>query len=332
MKVLITGATGFIGRKLVAKLIANGHEVVALVRTSSNTSALPDVVDIREGDLFDIQSLEPLLGDVQVVIHLAAYFDFYPSDVDLLYRVNVEGTKNVMNACIGTNVERFIYGSTAEVTGPVRYPPGNEDTELLPQFDYSKSKKMAEEAIREITKDTEMNHIILRPTGVMGEGDTYTALELLQALNNGEIPVLPGDGEKHIMYTHVDDVVDSFAAAVTSNSAINNTLLICPNEPMKYKEVITFLGDALGVKPPKRRVPTSLAKIGIGLMVPIKNRKRTTFLWHMKTIESMDQERWYSNERAKRLLGWSPKVTMKEGLERQIEWAWKEGLLEKKKM
>ena len=331
MKILVSGATGFIGRKLVAKLIDSGHEVVALVRATSNTSSLPEVIDIREGDLLDIQSLEPLVSDVQVIIHLAAYFDFYPSDVDLLYKVNVDGTKNLMNACVGTNVELFIYGSTAEVTGPVRYPPGNEDTELLPQFDYSKSKKIAEEAIREITKDTDLQHIILRPTGVHGEGDRYTVLELLQALNNNEIPVLPGDGEKRIMYTHVDDVVDAFAAAVTSNSAINNTLIICPDEPLTYNEAISFLGEKLGVKMPKRRVPTTLAKIGIGLLSPIKNRGRTTFLWHMKTIESMDQDRWYSNERAKRLLGWAPKVTIKEGLERQIEWAWKEGLLEKKK-
>ncbi|MHA1909596.1 MAG: NAD-dependent epimerase/dehydratase family protein [Candidatus Thorarchaeota archaeon] len=331
MRILVTGATGFIGRKLVGRLIETGHEIVALVRASSNIAGLPEGVEVREADLLNYESLEPHVGDVKVVIHLAAYFDFYPSDVDLLYQVNVEGTKNLMNASVGTQVERFIYMSTAEVTGPVRYPPGNEDTELLPQFDYSKSKKMAEEAIRGITKDTNLHHIILRPTGVLGEGDTYTILELLQALNNGEIPVLPGDGEKRVMYTHVDDVADAFVAAVTSNAALDNTLLICPDDPVTYNDIMVFLGEQLGVKIPKRRVPTSLAKIGIGLMSPLKNRGRTTFLWHMKTIQSMDEERWYSNEKAKRLLAWAPQVTIKEGLARQIEWAWEEGLIEKKK-
>ncbi len=331
MKILITGATGFIGRKLVSRLVEAGHEIIALVRTSSNTAGLPESVEIKEMDLLDYDSLEPAIGDSQVVIHLAAYFDFYPSDVELLYQVNVEGTRNLMNACVGTSVERFIYCSSAEVTGPVRYPPGNEDTELLPQFDYSKSKRMAEEAIREITRDTELQHIILRPTGVLGEGDTYTILELLQALNQGEIPVLPGDGEKHVMYTYIGDVVEAFVAAVSANAALNNTILICPDEPVTYNDAIAFLCQTLGVKAPKRRVPTSLAKVGIGLLSPIKNRGRTTFLWHRKTIQSMDEDRWYSNEKAKRLLGWSPKVTIKEGLMRQIEWAWQEGLLEKKK-
>ena len=144
--------------------------------------------------------------------------------------------------------------------------------------------------------------------------------------------MLAGDGEKHVMYTHVDDVVESFVLAVTSNSAINNTFLICPDEPVTYKEIIPFLCDNLGVKAPKMRVPTSIAKLGIGLMSPLKNRGRTTFLWHMKTVQSMDEERWYSNDKAKRLLRWTPKITIQEGLVRQIEWAWKEGLLEKKKV
>ncbi|MFW9932880.1 MAG: NAD-dependent epimerase/dehydratase family protein, partial [Candidatus Thorarchaeota archaeon] len=228
MKVLLTGATGFIGRKLANRLVEEGHDIIAIVRSTSNTAGLPESVEFRESDLLHDDRLEKAVEGAQVVIHLAAYFDFYPSDVDLLYQVNVEGTRNLMNACVGTDVERFIYGSTTEVIGPVRYPPGNEDTELLPQFDYSKSKVMAEKAIREITRDTGLNHIILRPTGVMGEGDNYTAMELIEAINNKEVPVLPGDGEKHIMYTHVDDVIEAFVLAVKSNAALNSTLIICP--------------------------------------------------------------------------------------------------------
>ncbi len=330
MKILLTGATGFIGRKLANRLVEDEHQIIALVRPTSNTAGLPESVEFREADLLKFDELEKIVEGAEVVIHLAAYFDFYPSDVDLLYQVNVEGTRNLMNACVGTNIERFIYGSTTEVIGPVRYPPGNEDTELLPQFDYSKSKVMAESAIREISKDTGLNHIILRPTGVMGEGDTYTAMELIEAINNREVPVLPGDGERHLMYTHIDDVIEAFALAVTSNAALNNTIIICPDAPMKYKDLINFLGEKLGVKIPTRRVPTSVAKLGIGLLSPIKNRRKNTFLWHMQTIQSMDEDRWYSNAKAKRLLGWVPKVTMEEGISRQIEWAWKHNLLEKR--
>ncbi|NWF96197.1 MAG: NAD-dependent epimerase/dehydratase family protein [Candidatus Thorarchaeota archaeon] len=331
MRVLLTGATGFIGRRLASRLVDEGHEVKALVRKTSDRSGLPQSVELREGDLLDVEQLEAATKGVDAVMHLAAYFDFYPSDVPLLYRVNVDGTRNLMNACVGTDVERFIYCSTTEVIGPVRSPPGNEESELRPAFDYSKSKVMAEALVREITSDTGLAHVILRPTGVMGEGDLYTAYELIKALNDGEVPILPGDGEKHIMYTHVDDIVDGFAKALTSEGALNTTMILCPDAPMKYKELVEFVCETLGVKAPKRSVPTSLAKIGIGLMSPIKNRHRTTFLWHMQTVQSMDEDRWYSNERAKRVLGWSPKLTMQEGIKRSIEWYYANGHLVRRK-
>lgn len=330
MKILVTGATGFVGRKLIPRILEEGHELVALVRSTSNVEGLSKDIEIREADLLDISSLEPIVQDIDVVIHLAAYFDFYPSSVDLLYKVNVEGTKNLMSACVGTKVERFIYCSSTEVIGAVRFPPGNEDTELNPSFDYSKSKVLAEQIVREISKDTKLDHIILRPTGIMGEGDLYTAFEAIEAVNDGTIPVIPGDGEKGLMYTHIDDVVEGFIKAITSKSALNTTIILCPDQGMTYNELFEYIAECCGVKPPKRKVPTSIAKLGIGILSPIKNRGKTTFLWHMKTVQSMDEDRLYDNSRAKRILGWEPKVSMKEGLKHAIDWYFENGFLKKR--
>jgi len=330
VKILVTGATGFVGRKLIPRILEEGHEVVALVRSTSNVEGLSKDIEIREADLLDISSLEPIVQDIDVVIHLAAYFDFYPSSVDLLYKVNVEGTKNLMSACVGTKVERFIYCSSTEVIGAVRFPPGNEDTELNPSFDYSKSKVLAEQIVREISKDTKLDHIILRPTGIMGEGDLYTAFEAIEAVNDGTIPVIPGDGEKGLMYTHIDDVVEGFIKAITSKSALNTTIILCPDQGMTYNELFEYIAECCGVKPPKRKVPTSIAKLGIGILSPIKNRGKTTFLWHMKTVQSMDEDRLYDNSRAKRILGWEPKVSMKEGLKHAIDWYFENGFLKKR--
>jgi dihydroflavonol-4-reductase len=331
LRILVTGATGFLGRRLVPQLIKEGHEVTAVVRETSNRNVLPESTKYTIAELCDTEDFENCIGDNEVVIHLAAYFDFYPSDKDLLYKTNINGTVNLMNACVGTGVTRFIYCSTAETIGPVDHPPANEDTELNPSFDYSKSKVQAEERIRSITRDTGLPHIILRPTGIMGEGDLYTAFELIEALNKNEVFALPRSGDKHLMYVYVDDVVDAFTKAITSDKALNETIIICPDEPLSYDELIRFLTEYLGVKAPRFKVPTLLAKIGVGLMSPFKNRKRTTFLWHMKTIQSISEDRWYSNTKAKELLDWSPNTTMKEGLKREINWAYENGYLERRK-
>ena len=330
LRILVTGATGFIGRKLVSALVASGHQITALVRETSNSSGLPTDVRFVTANLLDRRTLETAIGDNEAVIHLAAYFDFYPSDKDLLYKINIDGTVNLMNSCVGTSVKRFIYCSTAEVIGPVENPPGDEDSELRPAFDYSKSKLQAESRIREITQDTGLPHIILRPTGVMGDGDLYSGFELIEALNNGKVIAFPRDGSKHIMYTYIGDVVEAFKSAVTSDRALNETIIICPDEPMTFDDLLEFLINKLGVKGPRFRVPTILAKIGIGLLSPIKNRKKTTFLWHVATVQSLVEERWYSNSKAKELLNWRPELSIEEGLSRQIEWAYDNGHLERR--
>ena len=327
MKVLVTGGTGFVGKTLLSVLVKERHDIKVLVMESEDTSCLPEQVTTCIGDLTDFESLKEAVQDVEVVIHLAAYFDFYAKNKDLMYRVNVDGTRELMKLCAEADVKRFIYCSSTETIGPVGSPPADETTELRPQFDYSKTKIAAEESVRKITEETGLPHIIIRPTGIMGEGDLYTAYELINALNNEEVSVLPGSGEKRIMYTHIDDVVDGFVKTLTNTDALNETIILCPDEPMTYKDLVTFITSALGVKEPTRRVPTTVAKIGIGLMSPFKNRGRekSTFLWHMKTVESMDQDRWYSNARAKELLSWTPQVTMQEGLEREIHWLWLNG-------
>jgi nucleoside-diphosphate-sugar epimerase len=330
MKILITGATGFIGRKLVAHLIKEYAEVVALVRRTSDVSGLPKKLRLIDGDMLDTVSLEKAVEDIDVVIHLAAYFDFYPKDKKLLYQVNVEGTQNLVKACVQAKVSRFIYISTTEVIGPVENPPGDENSPLRPQFDYSKSKKQAEAIVRAASLETDLEHVILRPTGVIGESELYTVFEIISAVNEGQIPIIPGDGEKTLMYTYVDDVVNGILSAIRSQAVTNQTIILCLDEGMTYNELFEFLGTKLGVKPPKRKVPTAFAKLGIGILSPFKNREKTTFLWHMKTVQSMDEERSYSNDKAKKLLGWTPQTSMQEALSKAIDWYYKHGYLEDK--
>lgn len=327
MKVLVTGATGFIGRKLVIALVKENHDVTAFVRPTSNKAGLPESIRLCEGDMLDEASLKTAVEGQDIVVHLAAYFDFYPSDVDLLYRVNIEGPTNLMKACLGSSVSRFIYCSSTEVIGPVRYPPGSEDTELRPQFDYAKSKVEAESAIRSISKESGLDHIIIRPTGIMGEGDLYLMYEVVHELYNKRVFALPIDLSAQFMFIHIDDVVSGFLAALAPMKAVNNTIILAPDEAMSWERFVEVTTTYLGVKPPRLRVPRLLAKIGMGILSPFKNRRKMTFFWHIKSVDLMHQQRVYSNEKAKRLLEWHPRVTMEEGLKRAIDWYFEQGYL-----
>ena len=333
MKVLVTGGTGFIGHRLLTSLVNQGHDVFCLVRSTSYTSELSSAVTVIEGDLFDVNSLKEVVrkSQAEAVIHLAAYFDFYPKDKELMYKTNVEGTRNMMNACVGSQVNRFIYCSTTEVIGPVDDPPGDESSELRPQWEYSKSKVMAEDAIREISKETGLNHIILRPTGVVGEGELYVTYDIIEALYAGSVPIIPTKGEGKInMFMYVDDVVSGLILALDSEPALNETIILCPDEHITWAELFDSLCEYMGRKPLRKGAPVSLAKMGMSVLGRIKGRGRKTFLWHSQSIEAITQDRWYTNEKAKRLLGWSPQYSMVDGFKRSYDWYRENGYLERK--
>jgi nucleoside-diphosphate-sugar epimerase len=330
VKILVTGATGFIGRNLVSKLIEEKHDVVAFVRKTSDVKGLPHRMRLVEGDLLDPSSLTTAVKDVDIVIHLAALFDFYPKDVDLLYRVNAEGTRNLINACKKTSVKRFIYCSTSETTGIVDNPPATEETELKPMYDYGKSKIMAENEVREGAESGQFDYIILRPVGITGPGEFYLGLETYDAIANQKISMIPGDGQKHIMFMHVDDLVQGFLCAMKTKAGANETFLLCTDDIFTYEEMFQFLANYLGVEPPKRKVPIFLAKLGVGLIGFFRHRGERTYLWHMKTVDAMNHDRWYSNEKAKRVLGWKPSMTMAEAFQSTMDWCISKGYLKKR--
>ncbi|MFW9935045.1 MAG: NAD-dependent epimerase/dehydratase family protein [Candidatus Thorarchaeota archaeon] len=327
MKILVTGATGFIGRNLVSKLVKEKHEVKALVRKTSDVQGLPREIQLVEGDLLDSNSLERAVKETEIVFHLAALFDFYPKDVDLLYQVNVEGTRNLIKACEKTVVKRFIYCSTSETTGVVDNPPATEETEPNPMYEYGKSKILAENEVREGAKAAGFDYIILRPVGITGPGEFYLGFETYEAIANKRIPMIPGDGQKHIMFMHVDDLVEGFLCALKTKKGVNDTFLLCTDDVFTYEELFQFVAEYLGVDPPKRKVPVILGKIGVGLIGFFKHRGKRTYLWHAKTVDAMNQDRWYSNEKAKRVLGWKPSMTMAEAFRRTMDWYISEGYL-----
>jgi nucleoside-diphosphate-sugar epimerase len=132
------------------------------------------------------------------------------------------------------------------------------------------------------------------------------------------------------MFMHVDDVASAFVAALSSQSALNETIILCPNEAVSWIELFDALAEHTGGKAPRPGLPLFLARLGMAVLSRFKGRGRKTFLWHTESIKAVVQSRWYTNEKAKRLLGWKPEFTVIEAFKRAADWYFEHGYLERK--
>lgn len=163
-KILVTGATGLVGSRLLPRLVKAGYDCSALVRGKEVAAG----VTVVEGDLFDPVTLEEAVKEVKVIIHLAAVFR--STDTDLIWKSNLEGTRNLINAVKSNAPDaRFIFASTSHVYNMSNPHPGREDDTLNPQHVYPASKVAAEKELQE----SGLNYTVLRFPFVYGDGDGH---------------------------------------------------------------------------------------------------------------------------------------------------------------
>ena len=172
MKVLVTGASGFLGGShLVELLVEKGYEVVGMVRKTSDTSLLDRLgVEKRVADLTDPSSLVKAVRGIEAVVHLGAYYTFHGKK-ELYELVNVQGTRNVLDACLGEGVQRFVYCSTTEAIGPVREIPAHEDHPPNPQYEYGRCKLKIESLVKGYAD--RIKTTIIRPSGMYGPRNVH---------------------------------------------------------------------------------------------------------------------------------------------------------------
>lgn len=215
MRVLVTGATGFVGSNVAAALAARGDQVRALRRTTSRLKALEGVpVEFVVGNILDPDSLAKAMAGCQLVFHVAATAEYWRSSKETVYRVNVEGTRNVLQAALAAGVERLVHTSSVAALG---YPPrgkladeGQVFPPTLSWWPYGHSKHLAE---LEVHKSVEQGlpTVIVNPTIIIGPRDVnFISGSLIRASVKGQLRVVPPGGSNLV---HVDDVVAGQLAA-----------------------------------------------------------------------------------------------------------------------
>jgi dihydroflavonol-4-reductase len=323
LKVLVTGATGFLGGHLVEGLLRKGHEVVAMARQGSDVRLLERLqVEIRRADLSDMDSLQRAVQGTDAVVHLAAYYTF-SGKKEMYEKVNVQGTSNLLQAMLRAGVRKMVYCSTTEVMGPTPDGMADESSECHPYYEYGRSKLRVEQLVREAeTKGIE--HVILRPSGIYGprnlEDVSYWFITTFA--NSIASKFIIGDGKKVLQFVHVSDAVQGFILALENfQGAKGRTYIITDSRAYSYEEIYEIMARIFNKKPPRLHVPIALAKVMVA-PVQLVNwiRRKPNFIWRVGTMNTFKVDRNYSIERAGKELGYEPRYALPQGLEETAVW------------
>ncbi len=330
MKIMITGITGFLGTHLAERLLkTNRYDLVGTYRDTGKATAFEKQgIEMRKTDLLKGESLINATKGIDVVVHLAGLMRFHEQWAPL-YEHNVTATQRLAEDALKHGVGHFIYSSSTEAIGPVSQLPGDETSPYQPTYLYGRTKQLAELMLKEKQQTDNLPLTILRPTGIYGPGDVYVTLSTVRAVADGKLRFLPGKGDKFIHFTYVDDIVQGIQQTIEKPTRSKGEIFILAgDEYTTYKEMFTIIAHLLHVSPPAHSIPMSLAKMYLSLVQWNNNRKDIDdFVMHTSLIETMKTNRMYSNEKAKRILGFSPQYGYKEGMKKTLEWYNEKNLL-----
>ncbi|NLX46817.1 MAG: NAD-dependent epimerase/dehydratase family protein [Euryarchaeota archaeon] len=325
MRVLVTGATGFLGGHLIEEMARGPHVPVCARRQGSDTKKI-DALGLEKAvfDLTDRDSMIQALKGVDAVVHLAAYYTF-TGKKELYDKVNVRGTGDLLSACQEAGVRRFLYCSSTEAMGPVSDPPGNEDSPLNPQYEYGRSKARAEELVR----SSGLDWTILRPSGIYGPSNVDdVSYYFITSFKGFASKFIIGSGKNYIQFVHVKDVVQAFVKTLDSPASIGGTYIITQARPYTYEEVYRLLAGIFQQNEPRWRVSRPLAKL---MMLPIEGFNaligRENFLYRRETVDSVTSDRAFLIDRARRDLGYEPVYDLPEGMAETVAWYQENGYL-----
>ncbi len=322
MEVLITGATGLLGGHLIKELQQRNEHIRALVLPVENADKLTaQGVEVVRGDITDPSTLEPAVQGVDLIFHLAGMMGVWRPLSD--YRlVNVTGSEYLYKAAQKAGVRRFVHTSSHTVYGLGHGRYMKETDPLRPDPDpYSITKAEGDRLIRRLMLTSEMETVILRPGTFFGPGDHLHFGRMAQKVKDGKGLIL-GRGDNALPFCYVTDVVQGYMLAGYHEKAPGNVYNITNDQPLTQQEMFDAIADAVGGKRPTLHLPYLPVYWGATVaenlykLAHLKMKPPATQLGALM----FGSDNKHSIEKARKELGYEPKVPLREGIKLAAEW------------
>lgn len=325
MKALVTGATGFTGGAVCERLVREGWEVTAFVRSTSDTTRLQDLgVDCIGVDLTDADAVGRVFPEIDVVFHIAAAYRSEHADHDEFWQVNVEGTRNLLEQAQQRNISRFVHCSTVGVQGEIEDPPAGEDYRVKPGDHYQESKLEGERLALEYFANG-LSGTVVRPVGIYGPGDRRF-LKLFKPIAKGYFLMI-GSGNTLYHLTFIDDLVEGFMLAATRPEAPGEVFTIAGERYTTLNELVGLIGTVVGRRTRRLSVPLKPVLWAAVICDRVCRWFGVSPPLYPRRVEFFALDRAFSIDKAKRLLGYTPRVGLEEGLRRTAEAYRSKGLM-----
>lgn len=300
MRYFVTGATGFVGSRVVHQLVDGGHDVVVLVRTPATATTLPDEVAVVRGDVTDRESMRDAMAGADGVFHIAGWYRIGVDDHETAYRVNVEGTRNVLELMRDLDVPKGVYTSTVAVNSDT----GGLCADESYRYDgthlsaYDRTKWLAHYEVAEPMIEAGLPLVIVMPGAVYGPGDRGPTRRLWKSYLRGESPVIPtGSG---YCWGHVDDTATAHRRAMVDGEPGESYVIA--GEPYTLVDVFDLAEQLTGIEAPRSISPVIFRALS-RLVAPFERVITTRPEYSSESLRVLGGVTyWADNSKAKREL------------------------------
>lgn len=326
LKAFVTGATGFVGANLVRELDRQGWETTVLVRAGSPTRDIEGRdVDIRTGDIVDAASVRQAMpAGVDAVFHVAASTNVWAGNNDEQDRINIDGTRHMVEAAIDAGAGRFILTSSFATWGFQRgliteNSPRSRNSDWI---NYVRTKRIAEDLVKDAVKSGRLDAVILNPAHILGPGDRHNWARMIVMVAEGTLPALPPGGGA---FADVREVAKAHVAAFHQGETGQHYLL--GGDDFSFAEVVQLVGELLGRSVPTRPTPAWLLRTIAHAHAAVASITRKPPRITPESAAMICHHSRCDSTRARTVLGYQHK-SIRPLVEDTIDWMRKAGMLQ----